>query len=57
MATKQAWASGLFVAGVVIAMTAIIAAATKYPDHGLPRGSLGSWLLRSVFWSARAHFW
>jgi hypothetical protein len=30
VATKQAWASGLFVAGVVIAMTAIIAAATKY---------------------------
>ncbi len=27
------------------------------PDHGLPRGSLGAWLLPSVFWSARAHFW
>jgi hypothetical protein len=31
MATRQTWASALFVAGIVIALTAVIAAATKYP--------------------------
>lgn len=44
MATRQTWASALFVAATVIALTAIIAAATKYP---------GPWGAAALLLSAR----